>query len=321
LTSSARTSCAKSGPGRKLDLAAAGRLVLDEDRRAGDVGRHHIGRELDAAEAEAGRGRERPDEERLAEAGDAFEEEMPVGEERDEREVDDLALSDERLADFRPEPGEDLAERLAASADLLDAVEACLVEVALVLREWRARSAATAAALSCVVARTGIIARARRFARKRRAARLFRRSSADAPPGSRPSPSRWPRPPHGHASAARRRRLPGTAVRTSMPGPRSSVSRMASPAPPTPAPAGARGALFDRAFFHASTVPSPILRVASAPRPRARALPIDGDAANGDVEEEEHRSEDRHEVPARGACSSARAGLRAGMRRSTAWRP
>ena len=62
----------EDGPLAELeDLAAALRVV--DDRRAEDVGRHEVGRELDARERERQRLGERPHEHRLAEPGHALE--------------------------------------------------------------------------------------------------------------------------------------------------------------------------------------------------------------------------------------------------------
>ena len=48
LISSASTMLREDRPGREHHLAAAGRRVFLDDVGAGDVGRHQVGRELDA---------------------------------------------------------------------------------------------------------------------------------------------------------------------------------------------------------------------------------------------------------------------------------
>ena len=54
--------------GREHHLAPAGRRILLDDVGAGDVGRHQVGRELDAVELEVEHARHRMDEQRLGEA-------------------------------------------------------------------------------------------------------------------------------------------------------------------------------------------------------------------------------------------------------------
>ena len=66
----------KTGPGRNDELL---RLLI-EDVRAEEIGRHQVGRELDAAEAAAEQARQREREQRLAGAGHAFEQHVAAGE-------------------------------------------------------------------------------------------------------------------------------------------------------------------------------------------------------------------------------------------------
>ncbi len=95
LISSARITCEKIGPGEKAQLALAGRAVLFDDVGAGDVGRHQVGRELDAAECEVQRAGQRADEQCFRQAGHAFEQAMAAGEERDEHLLDHVVLADD----------------------------------------------------------------------------------------------------------------------------------------------------------------------------------------------------------------------------------
>ena len=114
LISSARTMFAKIGPLAELeDLAAALRLV--DDRRAEDVGRHEVGRELDARERERERLGERAHEHRLAEAGHALEQRVAAGEHAGDDAVDHLAVADDRLRDL----GAKIVDALAEARDLL----------------------------------------------------------------------------------------------------------------------------------------------------------------------------------------------------------
>ena len=96
LISSPSTRSPKSGPGRKLNVPG-----VVEQAHAGDVRRHQVGRELDAAELEAERQAEGPDQQRLRGAGHAFEQHVPAGEERRHR-----------LADGGRLPQHDAFERL-----------------------------------------------------------------------------------------------------------------------------------------------------------------------------------------------------------------
>ena len=81
-----------------------------EDVRAGDVGGHQVGRELDAREIRAEHARERAHEQRLGDAGHAFDERVVAGEDGDERLFDDVVLADDDLAGFRPRLREDFLE-------------------------------------------------------------------------------------------------------------------------------------------------------------------------------------------------------------------
>ena len=75
-------------------------LALDDDLRARDVGGHEVGRELDASEGEVERACEGADEECLAHAWHAFEQDVPADEEAREDPLDDLSLPHYHLADL-----------------------------------------------------------------------------------------------------------------------------------------------------------------------------------------------------------------------------
>ncbi len=80
------------------ELLAA--VALLEDVTAGDVGRQQVRRELDAPELERQQPRERLDEIGLAEAGQAFEQDVAPREQRGDHFVDRLFLAE----DDAPEP-------------------------------------------------------------------------------------------------------------------------------------------------------------------------------------------------------------------------
>ena len=83
-----------------LEAEDALAALLDEDVRAGDVGRHQVRRELDPVERAVDDVGDRPDEHRLAEAGHALEQDVAVGEEAGQRLADEVALADDDPADL-----------------------------------------------------------------------------------------------------------------------------------------------------------------------------------------------------------------------------
>ena len=83
-------------PGTKLEVAGA----LVEDRRPGDVGRHEIGGELHAREAQADHLRERTGHERLGEAGVVVDQHVAVGEQPEQHDPQRVALPDDRALDL-----------------------------------------------------------------------------------------------------------------------------------------------------------------------------------------------------------------------------
>ncbi len=103
---------------RPLDEAQApAALALVEDLGAGDVRRHQVGRELDALEVEIEDVGERLDQERLGEAGDAGDQAMAAGEQREQDLLDDLVLSDDHLPQFAEDPLATLGHPFRARAD------------------------------------------------------------------------------------------------------------------------------------------------------------------------------------------------------------
>ncbi len=84
----------------------------NSDVRAEDVGGHEVGRELDAVEGHVERLAERADEERLAEAGHAFEQHVPAAKQRDQGVLNDGRVADDDFADFVLERGVGVAEGL-----------------------------------------------------------------------------------------------------------------------------------------------------------------------------------------------------------------
>ena len=89
---------AKIGPCRNAKLARAGRLVFLNHFGAGDVGRHQVGRELDAVELERQRIGQRADHQRLGQPRHADQQAVPAGEQGDQQLLDHLLLADDDLA-------------------------------------------------------------------------------------------------------------------------------------------------------------------------------------------------------------------------------
>ena len=87
---------AEHGPGPELE--ARGALV--EDRRARHVGGQQVGRELHAAEAQPRRGGERARDQRLGHAGHVLEQDVAVGQQREQHELEHLALADHGALDL-----------------------------------------------------------------------------------------------------------------------------------------------------------------------------------------------------------------------------
>ena len=82
-------------PAHEAKAPRAGRRVLLEDLGAGDVARHEIGRELDAAEVEVHRLGERAHHERFRKARHADEQRVAAGDERHEDLVEHALLADD----------------------------------------------------------------------------------------------------------------------------------------------------------------------------------------------------------------------------------
>ena len=97
LISSAKIDVGKQRPFEKAEFAAAGRAVLLDDFRAGDVGRHQVGRELHAAERQAQAAGQRADHQRFGQPRHAFQQAMAPAEERNQQLFDHLVLADDDL--------------------------------------------------------------------------------------------------------------------------------------------------------------------------------------------------------------------------------
>ena len=81
-----------------------------EDVGADDVGGHQVGRALHALELQAHDARERPNRQRLGEAGNAFEQRVPAADDRQQQQVDHLGLPDDDLGELATGLARDLFE-------------------------------------------------------------------------------------------------------------------------------------------------------------------------------------------------------------------
>ena len=85
-------------------------LLHVENARAGDVGGHEIGGELDAVELAPEHPRERAHEQRFGDTGHALDERVVAGEDGDERLIDHVLLADDDFAHFGAGTGEDVLD-------------------------------------------------------------------------------------------------------------------------------------------------------------------------------------------------------------------
>ena len=98
LISSARTRWAKIGPGWKRRALAP--LLGIDDHAADDVGGHQVGRELDARIFQLQHARQRAQQRGLAQAGNAFEQNVAAREQAGENAVDHFLLADDDFPDL-----------------------------------------------------------------------------------------------------------------------------------------------------------------------------------------------------------------------------
>ena len=91
---------AKIGPFLEDELAR--RRVVDA--RPEDVGGEQVGRELDPPERAVDARGQGPRQERLADPGHVLDQDVPLGQERDHRELDDFGLAQDHRADVIQQP-------------------------------------------------------------------------------------------------------------------------------------------------------------------------------------------------------------------------
>jgi len=88
------------GAAHEAELPVTGGLVLLHDLRAGDVGGHEIGGELDAAEAEVHDLGQGADQQGLGQARHTLQQHVASGEQRDEHLLDDTVLPHDAVGDL-----------------------------------------------------------------------------------------------------------------------------------------------------------------------------------------------------------------------------
>ena len=107
LISSARITCAKIGPGTKRTTRWPVARSSSITSVPSDVGRHQVGRELDAAETQVERPRQRLHEQRLGQPGHALQQAVAAGQKHQQHLLYDLGLADDHpphgLVDARDE--------------------------------------------------------------------------------------------------------------------------------------------------------------------------------------------------------------------------
>ena len=95
LISSARTRLAKIGPGWNWKARSAALGCFEQDVGAQDVGGHQVGRELDAAVLQLQRASDGAHQQGLAQARQAFEQDVAARQQRDGDAAHDQVLADD----------------------------------------------------------------------------------------------------------------------------------------------------------------------------------------------------------------------------------
>ena len=114
--------------GSLLEFELAAPLGRFENHvRADQVGRHQIGGELDALELQLQRVGEGAHQQRLAESGHSFEQDVAPGNQSRQRAVDDIVVADDHLGDLLPEDPEIAPELFELNANLISLIHGCYV--------------------------------------------------------------------------------------------------------------------------------------------------------------------------------------------------
>ena len=94
---------ANTGPFDEFELAPAADAGFLDDVRAGDVGGHQVGRELDAVERQVESLGDRGNQQGFRQSGHSHQQRVAAGEKADRELFDDQLLADDGFAEFRAE--------------------------------------------------------------------------------------------------------------------------------------------------------------------------------------------------------------------------
>ena len=135
-------------PADEADDPLARRSILLDHLGAQDVGRHQVGRELNAVELQMDGFRQLLDDQRLREARHAAQQAVPAGEKGDQDFAQDAALADNRLPELalEPQPPSRRRRRSRPGASGVERPATCMVRSAIWIavyygdfRTWRSR--------------------------------------------------------------------------------------------------------------------------------------------------------------------------------------
>ena len=107
----------------KLEIAPPVGSVL-KDIRPGDIHRHQVGRELDAAEAQRHRLGHLADQQGLGQPRHAHQQGVPAGEEANRQPFDHVAMPDDHAPKLLPQP-------VIHAAELIDGLDVVVAELPL----------------------------------------------------------------------------------------------------------------------------------------------------------------------------------------------
>ena len=91
---------AKIGPFDENARALSGGAIFFDDFRSRDIGRHQVGRELNAFEIEVKNLRDRRDQQCLRQARNAGDDRVTAGQHRNHHLIDDFFLADDDFSNF-----------------------------------------------------------------------------------------------------------------------------------------------------------------------------------------------------------------------------
>ena len=135
LISSTSTTLAKIGPGRNSKRG----LALVEDVGADDVGRQQVGGALHARELAVQRARQRAGQRGLADAGEVLDEDVALGDQRDDDVVQHVVAHLDRPADVLPKRAGDRGRRVDLGPATVPSCSAGSISACTLIPEMNAR--------------------------------------------------------------------------------------------------------------------------------------------------------------------------------------